>query len=570
MNLSYWLNSAWMWSCRRESAAFHRATRDVPGTQQDVLARILYRNRNSSYGSRYRFAEIGCPKDFQKQVPRVDYDGLRDAIDAITRGQMGVLTSEPVRLLEPTGGSSCAEKLIPCTDSLKKEFQRALAVWVWDVMHHLPGVRRGRAYWSISPAAQPSRKTPGGIPIGFEHDGQYLARWQRRLVERLLVVPPRIRSLRSAANAHYLTLLYLLAARDLSLISVWSPTFLSAILQGLETSAESICRDLEQGQVHWPFAGIERDSPPQVIPRSLRRSAELREILDSSMPVQDKLAACWPGLSLISCWADASSSIYFRSLQQMFPHVRFQPKGLLATEGVVSIPLLSRDDHTLAIRSHFFEFAPVSDKEEDVTTDQLVLAHELETGRHYRVFLTTGGGLYRYDLGDQIQVTGWINRCPTIRFVGRCQAVSDLVGEKLNERHVRKAIESATASMGLTVQFGLLAPLAGTPACYCLFLECEPKLADSARHQLELALDRELQQNPQYRFAVQSGQLSGVRVRPQARNSWRVYEEVRTERGQKSGDIKPVALDNWTGWAEVFESRNCSCPRRPLDANEGN
>lgn len=552
MNTPYWLNSAWMWSCAGESVAFHRATRHVQRTQQSILARILRRNRTSSYGCRYRFADIENVSSYQANVPIVDYEGLGEEIERIVQGESGVLTSEPVRLLEPTGGSSSAEKLIPYTDSLRMEYQRALAIWVWDVMRHLPDVRRGRAYWSISPAIKQSLKSQGGIPIGFADDREYLGRWQRWVVSQLLVIPPQIRLLGSLRNARYATLLHLLRAADLTLISVWSPTFLIALVRELEANWESLCQDLARGQIRWPENPSNQSMPPLAIPRSDRRAKELAAIFKSSGTLSDKLAACWPELVLISCWADASSSWYVPSLRQLFPRVRLQPKGLLATEGVVSVPLLSRCDNALAIRSHFFEFAPMSDCLAEATCDRLALAHELETDRHYRVYLTTGGGLYRYDLGDEIQVTGWVNDCPTVRFVGRCHAISDLVGEKLNEQHVRQSIEVATASMGVSFRFALLAPTASTPAYYCLFLECELELSVTRQQQLAQAIDRELKQNPQYRLAVNAGQLQGVQIRLQLRDSWQLYERILTRRGQKPGDIKPVALDSWTGWETAF------------------
>ncbi len=53
------------------------------------------------------------------------------------------------------------------------------------------------------------------------------------------------------------------------------------------------------------------------------------------------------------------------------------------------------------------------------------LTHELERGGLYTVVVTTRGGLYRYQLGDLIEVTGHIRGCPLIRFIGRQGYVSD-------------------------------------------------------------------------------------------------------------------------------------------------
>lgn len=54
--------------------------------------------------------------------------------------------------------------------------------------------------------------------------------------------------------------------------------------------------------------------------------------------------------------------------------------------------------------------------------------------------ITTAGGLYRYDLGDQIRCIGHQGATPRLVFEGRAGLVSDLVGEKLNEAFVAGVI----------------------------------------------------------------------------------------------------------------------------------
>src|SRR5262249_5236390 len=153
-------------------------------------------------------------------------------------GRRGVLTREPVTLLEPTSGSVRGEKLIPYTASLRRQFQRALAVWIADLFRHRPALRRGRAYWSLSPALGPPRRSAGGIPIGFDDDTAYLGTLERCAVQRLLVVPPGVARLADMDAFRYATLLGLLRAEDLALISVWNPTFLTALFAPLEAWQE--------------------------------------------------------------------------------------------------------------------------------------------------------------------------------------------------------------------------------------------------------------------------------------------------------------------------------------------
>ena len=72
----------------------------------------------------------------------------------------------------------------------------------------------------------------------------------------------------------------------------------------------------------------------------------------------------------------------------------------------------------------------------------------------------TGGGLYRYRLNDCVEILGFVNECPLLRFVGRKDKVVDLFGEKLNE------LEKDSQSLLLLDKDGIIEPLAqrGTKA----------------------------------------------------------------------------------------------------------
>ncbi len=447
-------------------------------------------------------------------MPLSRYEDYADAIERSAAGEAGVLTRERVTLLEPTSGTTGGEKLIPYTASLRRQFQRAVAASIADVFWQRPAVRRGRAYWSISPALGPARRTAGGIPIGFDADAAYLGRIERLALAHLLIVPPGATRLSDMDAFRRVTLHSLLEAEDLALISVWSPTFLTALLAPLEAGHERFAADLHP-----------------------RRAAILR----SGLPLSEKLKRLWPRLALISCWADGAAAGCVGAVRRLFPHVEIQAKGLLATEGCVSLPLIGRPAPALAIRSHFFEFQPTAGGD-------CRLAHELDLGGRYCVVLTTGGGLYRYQLRDEVEVVGFENRCPLLRFIGKADRISDLVGEKLAEPHVRRVLDRIFADLGAAPAFALLVPVLGTPSRYRLYM---PGATGGIAERLEAGL----RENPYYRHAVEMGQLAPVEVEalpPGMEHGWDVYERHCLERGQKAGDIKPAALDTWTGWPAEF------------------
>ena len=159
-------------------------------------------------------------------------------------------------------------------------------------------------------------------------------------------------------------------------------------------------------------------------------------------------------------------------VQALFPSVEIQPKGLLATEGCVSFPLVEQTGAALALRSHFFEFEEVDDSTtEHGSSGNCRLAHELSRGGRYRVVLTTSGGLYRYQLHDVVEVVGFEKQCPLLRFLGKADRVSDLVGEKLGEPHVRDALNRAFSAHAISPRFCLVVPVAGQPPHYRLYLQ---------------------------------------------------------------------------------------------------
>jgi hypothetical protein len=202
----------------------------------------------------------------------------------------------------------------------------------------------------------------------------------------------------------------------------------------------------------------------------------------------------------------------------------------------------------LAVRCHFFEF-----QEADASEDRggCRLAHELEVGGRYRVILTTGGGLYRYELRDEVQVAGFLHQCPLLRFLGKADRVSDLVGEKLAEPHVRSVLDRIFVTAGLTSRFALLTPVMEMPPRYRLHVQ-----ADNLPPLLQAELEDGLRENPYYRQAVLLGQLAPVEIAwlRDDESAWRIYERRCLARGQQVGAIKPTALDGWTGWANDFHA----------------
>ncbi len=528
-----WLaNRAWIASCSREHARFKAALGRPAEMQSRLLLELLRRNASTRFGRRHGFETIRSVAEFQERVPIADYDAFVNDIESIARGEAGVLTRDRVTRFQPTSGSAAATKLIPWTASLGREFQRGIAPWVAELYRRKPALLRGTSYWSISPPGT-APLTHGCLPVGFDHDARYLGFLGRMLFPLVSSTPPGLARCRDMEEFRRRTLVSLLADANLCLVSVWSPTFLTALLDDFLARPDEILRALGR-------TGLDRSN---------KRADQIRSLLGRG-PHATFFQDVWPRLQVISCWTHGPSELYAGELGLRFPGVEIQGKGLVATEAFVTLPFLPERGPLLALTSHFFEF-------QEIEGGSILLAHELRDNQVCRVIVTTGGGLYRYSLHDLVRVTGFVQATPCLRFIGREGNVSDLFGEKLHGTFVQDAVRRVLVEHRVDARFFLLAPAAssGRETVYSLFLDAG-RISDPAA--IAASLERGLRENFHYAHCRNLGQLGPVRLFQIDRDASppeMVFHEEMCRRGMRVGDAKAAPLDASCGWESRFKGR---------------
>lgn len=491
-----------------------RAELDQPGqVQAEVLLAILQQQQHSEFGQRHGFAAIANAEQFAAAVPVADYAALSASITRMADGAANVLSAAPVLAYEETGGSGDGRKLIPYTGAGLAAFQSGLLPWLDDLCTHFPGLGEGPFYWAISPACRQASATPGGTPIGLP-DAAYLGMDVGMAVAQLLAVPAEMGAIADVGQWRAATLQHLFACETMSMISVWSPSFLTELLRHAVEGRAALA------------AGLDPE----------RASVVLEELARPS-PNYQRL---WPRLQVISCWDQASAAAGAAALRAQFPHALVQGKGLLATEGLVTIPLVGAAWPVLALRAGYFEFVDADGK--------ACGADSVAEGRQYQLLMTTHSGLYRYALGDQVVVRGFAGRTPMLEFVGRSNSASDLCGEKLCDAFVAGRL----ASLGQA--FAVLAPHGTDALRYALLLDAAAIGATEAAA-AAAALDQALHDNPQYAYARRIGQLGPV-LAVRCRAPLQGWLDERMARGQRLGDIKLPALignSGWRAWAHPVD-----------------
>src|SRR5690606_28432983 len=149
----------------------------------------------------------------------VDY---ADAIERQRTSGGAILTNSPAERYQPTSGSSSKIKWVPYTAGFLAELDAAISPFASELYRIAPGARGGRHYWSLSFLPTHLRESTDANV----NDDAALLSWSKRFYSTMASpVPSWVAYTKTADDSIFATLCFLAACEDLSLISVWSPTF---------------------------------------------------------------------------------------------------------------------------------------------------------------------------------------------------------------------------------------------------------------------------------------------------------------------------------------------------------
>jgi hypothetical protein len=476
---AFQLATAWHWH------KYERALSQPRQTQMQTLNHILKLSTATSIESYEQF----------KNLPQQSYEDLEKTILVAQNTEYNFLSKAKPITYEPTSGSSGARKLIPYTSALLNSFTQLFMLWAHDLLRDGPRLNGGRLYFSVSPQFHETEH-------GLADDSDYLTGPTGWLFKHFSLVPAQIKRLKNPSDFFFVLALYLLAAEDLEVISIWSPSFLLAVLEFIQNNREKLLKAGKQAQ--HTVAGI--TFRPGTI--SVFKQTELAK-QSPNWPV------LFPALKLISCWGAHNSAQGYHKLKQLFPNILVQEKGLLATEAPLTFPSERYGAFLPLLHEVFFEFMDPH--------GQIFLIDELEIGQTYELLISQKSGLLRYQLKDQVKVDKKIKATPCFQFIGRSEAISDLVGEKLNENFIAEIAQVHWPDIYLCLLPNLEA------SHYTLFSSQELDFQ---------AFEKELAQSPHYHNARQLQQLNPLMGVVQPELEMRLKNFFSQERGMRLGDIK--------------------------------
>lgn len=501
-------NKLWLSQQSKFADEFHLNAGQIKSFQASKLRHYLEENSNTEFGKKHDFSSIRNYEDYKQAVPILeDYSDYKSYIDQIAAGKSNILFPGKPLFFETTSGTSKEVKLIAYNKELKKEFAKAVATWMHDLNRLNPKIFSGKSYWSLSPALKNRDISSGGIRIGTSNDSDYFDPLSALFLNQIFAVPNQISRITDPHKFYLHTWSHLLTTKKLTFLSVWSPQFLIRLVDFFKENLREICN----------------------------KSGATRAWTDYIMGHMNDgtftLSLIFPDLQMISCWTQGQSKIWLKKLLSLSGVLPIQGKGLLSTEGVVSIPI-GMDKQVLSYTSHFYEF-----KGSDTS---IYTAVDLIPDNIYEVIITTGGGLYRYNTHDLVRCTGFYNAIPCLEFLGRSGQNSDLVGEKISETSLLDLFNTVLDHYTQTEALYLYAVKSEITAGYLLIIESDYSENDE---KIKALVESGLKQNPYYAQAIQSGQLQDLQSKSVAAGFSKIltayYQKIKKI---KDGDLKLPVL----------------------------
>lgn len=431
-------------------------------------------------------------------------------LDRVEGGEAGVLTQERVLQLVQTSGTTGKPKRLPVTASWAESVSAAQRLWVLGLLRDDEQLAGGSAFSIVSPAI--SEHTVSGIGVGSNTGRMFVA--QPWWVRWRAPVPYDVYCIRDIETRQYAILRHALAA-DVRSWTAANPSSVLLYARRLREWWDELSTDLADGTLkRLGQRGLARrklgDEP--VFPWNLRR---------------------------INCWQGGPAAYFAARIPAALGRdVPMREAGVTASEGYFAVPV-DDGDPVAWLDGHLLEF--IGDD------GQARWAWEVEVGREYRLVVSTEAGLYRYDLGDVVRITGFCGRVPRLVYVRRAGNELSAVGERVTESQILSAISALPANI-LAVSVSI-----GWSDVPCLrFALAASGLLDLAAiaSLLDAALRRE---NIEYddRRATGRYALPTVRVVPQtAFDRWRAN---RVAQGAAEAQVKDPILLESERWDALVE-----------------
>ncbi len=512
--------------------------------QEQLLANIIHENRNTVYGKKYGFASIRTAREYQMLVPCSSYRDYEAYILRMIEGETHLLTQEPPVYYCISSGTTGEAKYLPLTE---KEFniQYAYAYgvpfgMVREYYQNLPEREVFGKIFQIGEFAKTFMENGvmNGIRSGclyqwLDRDGQFDA--VDYCVPKEVLFPDTLEDLL------YVKVRFALAERKLRAIHGVFINRVAGVMDYIWRNWELLLRDMENGSVDARVALSMkwREYVKEKLPPDTLRATELRRLSHKELR-EGMVSKIWPDVRYVLAIGGKSFSYYTDKMKGYAGHIPIHHFAYAASEGIFGIAekMDVPDCYVLFPEAGFFEFLPAEG--EETGHGRPLFMWELDIGERYELLFTNHSGLYRYCMGDVVEVTGWYGQAPVVKFCYRKNQVLNIAGEKSNQEQLEEAIRQFGSRMRCEViGYCVQEDMSDVLPRYLFYLEC----TDIDPLGAEVMLDDCLcWVNYEYKGCRSMNEIGRLQICYLREGSFGRYEEQLAADGKPMGQNKRICI----------------------------
>lgn len=517
INYKYILNQI------KQIVDFQDSLIDPLKSQKKILLKILKQNKNTEYGKKYNFKYLKSIQDYKKYVPIIKYNDILNEIERCKNGDKNILTKDKVVYFASTSGTTSKVKLVPVTKQRIKNYNKEFALWAVYVLKDYVKIANGKTLYFAGPYFE--GKTKGKIPYGSISG--YLPHKSPWYIKRKISNPITLYNEMNFDKKIKKMAIYALQ-ENITQIAFTAPIEAILFLDYIKENREKLIK---------------------IIKKKNRKRAEYLEGIKDFKAIN-----IWPNIGLVSCFRSKTNELYIDTLMKKIgKKIEIRDPGINASEGRISIGI-GKDgvSGVLPLNMTFFEFIEVNkEKEETITVEKLKL------NKKYKVIITTQEGLYRYDMGDIIKVTGFFKKIPLIKFSNR-ENYLNIAGELAYEDEIVKAIKKSISDSKLKIKNYTLIPcikdLSKKPK-YEILIDLEEIEDEKKIILFKNKIDENLKDiiNDYKQMREEFGRMDAPIVSVLKKGS---YQEFNKKRVVGSGNPKPINIHQDQKFRNNFKIKN--------------
>jgi hypothetical protein len=527
---------------KKHLSILKKCSKNAKKSQEKALRSFLTTSKDTVYGKEHRFAEILAAADaeslfaaFRKNVPINDYENLRPYVERHKNGEPDILFPGKPKMYATTSGTTKEPKWIPITEKYYRDvYKKSNQTWFYTLIQNKPKAFYGKTLSIVGKAIE------GAAPDGTVY-GSISGISQRDIPHFMEVLHPAPADVFHISDykARYYAIMRMGIEQDVTLIITANPSTLVEMQVNANEFYDDYVNDIENGTLsnRFPIPDKIRTVLEARLKPNPQRAMELRQLKVRYGTVLPK--HYWPHMQVVNVWMCGNTPVYLEKVRDSFPETTvFHEFGYYSTECKAGLVLKSNTLDTVVFgHDTYFEFIHESDLDNpDPPVYQL---YDVKKGERYCVLVTTSSGLYRYNMTDLVEITGFYNQFPLLKFVQKVNGTINMTGEKLHERQFIEAVRCCSKELGLPL--GFFAGFADIERSnYRFYFEFIDQTVTQTRgEELSEAVDNRLMEyNPEYQEKRRSNRIKAPGTFLLVKDSFEQFKAACIEKGYRDGQFK--------------------------------